>query len=139
MSATTMLELRRPIGGCPQRILHARYGEGPWRCGYCERQVLCSCYQPTALYRAATVDHVYPVIRGGSNAPENCVPACYPCNTGKGMALYPAEWTPERGLDVQAVGATPPPDPGGLISYRAHGLLAFIQARPDVPIPPNAL
>lgn len=37
--------------------------------------------------RAATVDHLVPKSRGGSNALTNLVPACLPCNTEKGDRL----------------------------------------------------
>ncbi len=43
------------------------------RCAYCFRK-------PKRL----TLDHVVPLIRGGSNAIENCVPACATCNSSKG-------------------------------------------------------
>ncbi len=43
------------------------------RCAYCFRK-------PKRL----TLDHVVPLIRGGSNAIENCVPACRSCNCSKG-------------------------------------------------------
>jgi len=35
------------------------------------------------LGRADTVDHVSPLARGGSNGPENLVPACMRCNASK--------------------------------------------------------
>jgi 5-methylcytosine-specific restriction endonuclease McrA len=36
---------------------------------------------------AATLDHVYPVARGGAHAPGNIVAACAPCNRMKGDML----------------------------------------------------
>ncbi len=33
---------------------------------------------------ATTVDHDVPLSRGGSEDPENLVPACRPCNSAKG-------------------------------------------------------
>lgn len=38
-----------------------------------------------------TMDHVIPVSRGGQHAPENVVPSCYECNSGK-KARTPEEW-----------------------------------------------
>jgi hypothetical protein len=32
---------------------------------------------------ATTLDHVWPVSRGGRSEPSNLVPACLPCNSGK--------------------------------------------------------
>ncbi len=43
------------------------------RCAYCFRK-------PKRL----TLDHVVPLSKGGSNAIENCVPACKTCNSSKG-------------------------------------------------------
>lgn len=37
------------------------------------------------------VDHVVPVTRGGSNAPDNLCVACKPCNSSKGDRLL-SEW-----------------------------------------------
>lgn len=39
----------------------------------------------------ATLDHVYPLSRGGDHAPGNLVAACQPCNQLKG-ALLPVEF-----------------------------------------------
>lgn len=48
---------------------------------------LCSyCLQP-----GASIDHVLPVSRGGSNDPSNLVLACGPCNSRKG-AKTPLEF-----------------------------------------------
>jgi hypothetical protein len=45
---------------------------------------------------AATIDHVVPVARGGSNHHANLVPACKTCNSAKGARLLLEEWTPPR-------------------------------------------
>jgi 5-methylcytosine-specific restriction endonuclease McrA len=37
------------------------------------------------------VDHVVPLVRGGSDDPSNLVIACVPCNLSKGDKL-PHEW-----------------------------------------------
>jgi 5-methylcytosine-specific restriction endonuclease McrA len=34
--------------------------------------------------QATTLDHVIPLVRGGTNWPANLRPACWPCNLGKG-------------------------------------------------------
>lgn len=38
------------------------------------------------LCHTATVDHIIPKSRGGTNDLDNLVIACYPCNTGRGAA-----------------------------------------------------
>lgn len=75
-----------------------------WRscdlCTYCGRlvmpifiaresglQVECYAYEFTLRgveYRAASLDHVYPVSRGGTNQRTNIVLACRKCNELKG-------------------------------------------------------
>jgi 5-methylcytosine-specific restriction endonuclease McrA len=42
-----------------------------WQCAYCR----CKPFE--------IMSHVVPLPRGGTT-PENCVPACYSCSTGKG-------------------------------------------------------
>lgn len=44
---------------------------------------------------AHTRDHVIPLSRGGTNAPDNLVPACRPCNGEKGSLLVD-EWKAKR-------------------------------------------
>lgn len=53
-----------------------------WRCVYCGDPLPKS---------NATMDHVVPLSRGGSNGIENIVPACRPCNASKGNRLL-GEW-----------------------------------------------
>lgn len=48
-----------------------------YRCNYCDR-------------KASTIDHVFPVSRGGKTDWENCVAACFRCNQDK------ADRTPEE-------------------------------------------
>lgn len=55
------------------------------RCYYCGKK----------MDKDATIDHVIPLSRGGSNSPENLVAACKSCNSTKGAKL-PHEW-PEGG------------------------------------------
>jgi hypothetical protein len=45
-------------------------------CRYCRRALLAS---------TATIDHLTPVKRGGTNAPDNLGLACMPCNGDKGI------------------------------------------------------
>jgi 5-methylcytosine-specific restriction endonuclease McrA len=51
-------------------------------CG--RRCVYCAHHLDTL---EATLDHVYPVARGGAHAPGNLVVACGPCNRMKGDML----------------------------------------------------
>ncbi len=41
----------------------------------------------TSIAMDATLDHVFPVARGGAHAPGNLVAACAPCNRMKGDML----------------------------------------------------
>jgi len=50
----------------------------------CRRCVYCGA--PLAL-EFATIDHVFPVARGGDQSPGNLVVACAPCNRLKGDML----------------------------------------------------
>lgn len=51
-------------------------------CYYCGAQVA-----PKEL----TLDHVVPLVRGGTTSRNNCVPACKSCNSKK-QSLLPMEW-----------------------------------------------
>ena len=59
------------------------------RCAYCGRT-----FDTTVEALKPTVDHVYPLIRGGDDQMDNIVAACYECNQSKGDRLYIFEWTP---------------------------------------------
>ena len=52
------------------------------RCHYCGREV---------GGRRLTLDHVVPLIRGGTSVRGNVVPACKDCNSAK-QSLLPWEW-----------------------------------------------
>lgn len=56
----------------------------------------CCAYCGTAGGKLVE-EHVIPLSRGGSNAMENIVPSCRPCNGSKGKKLL-WEWTPSRVL-----------------------------------------
>lgn len=65
----------RAIGnGVRFRVLE-KYG---FKCHYCG---------VSASVRSLEMDHVIPISRGGHNVFENLVPACRPCNGGKGTRL----------------------------------------------------
>ncbi|MEU6633836.1 HNH endonuclease signature motif containing protein [Streptomyces parvus] len=55
--------------------IFARYGE---TCAYCDAP-------------AEHIDHVVPISKGGPDAEHNLLPACAPCNLGKGAKTL-AEW-----------------------------------------------
>jgi len=42
------------------------------------------------------IDHIIPIVRGGSNAFENLITSCRPCNQSKGSKL-PCDWEIARG------------------------------------------
>jgi 5-methylcytosine-specific restriction endonuclease McrA len=51
-------------------------------CHYCRRRI-----PPREL----TMDHIVPVIRGGTSSRSNVVPCCKDCNSRK-QSLLPVEW-----------------------------------------------
>lgn len=53
-----------------------------WRCQLCRRLVLRSKAVPHL--RAATLDHIIPISRGGTHEPSNVQLACFKCNCSKG-------------------------------------------------------
>ena len=89
--------LRRPLGRAPRGPIERRETISPtlkralksaaWRdCG--QRCVYCGSGMPLA---EATLDHVFPMARGGRSQPGNLVVACAPCNRLKGD-LHPHEF-----------------------------------------------
>lgn len=48
------------------------------------RRALCAWCDQHLMLREATIDHVIPRAQGGTNARQNLVLACYPCNLRKG-------------------------------------------------------
>lgn len=62
----------------PRRPIRARFdilARDNYTCRYCGRQA------PSVVLH---VDHVIPVVKGGTDDPDNLVTACYDCNEGKG-------------------------------------------------------
>lgn len=79
----TATRLPGPIKRRVREVLLAEHGAG---CTYCH-QLLC--------LESATLDHVTPLARGGTNARDNLVLACARCNTAKGQRPGPPVY-PER-------------------------------------------
>jgi len=62
-----------------------RTEKGALHCHFCRKEVVIHHW--SANYNGpdlATVDHVIPLSRGGSDHPSNMVVACRPCNLKKG-------------------------------------------------------
>lgn len=55
------------------------------RCAYCGKKS-----------KGLTVDHIVPLIRGGTNTIDNIVPACGACNSSKKANL----WDVQRAMDI---------------------------------------
>ncbi|MDQ6887263.1 MAG: HNH endonuclease [Gemmatimonadota bacterium] len=68
----------RFVGDRRRAIKRAMMRDCSRRCVYC-----ASCLD----IGDATIDHVYPLARGGPNVPGNLVVACGPCNRMKGDML----------------------------------------------------
>lgn len=76
------------------------YKRDKLKCQYC----WCKCIiptpdDPTSVWapNRATVDHVVPKSKGGSNRIDNLVTACARCNTAKGNRAWPGmpkKWPP---------------------------------------------
>jgi hypothetical protein len=80
-------------------------------CIYCQK-----AFDPTVRSLWLTIDHVVPLVLGGTNASENLFAACNGCNRSKGGRLLSdwkknprPGWTPVRGLDkvLSSEGETP--------------------------------
>lgn len=70
---------RSPIG---RRLRFAILRRDGFKCRYCGRPA-----PEVALH----VDHVLPVVRGGTDEPDNLVTACPDCNHGKGSSVLGEE------------------------------------------------
>lgn len=60
--------------------------QGGWFCHYCGKPIIKRINHNMA--NSATVDHMHPISKGGSNSLRNMVLACHPCNAEKGNMLY---------------------------------------------------
>ncbi|WP_331736844.1 HNH endonuclease (plasmid) [Streptomyces canus] len=91
---------RRSLAPIPAWWQVARFEDFGRRCAYgCGRS-------------ASSVDHIWPVARGGRSVPGNLVPACTSCNSSKkdtdphpwvirGVAAFPGEWTDLVALAIE--------------------------------------
>lgn len=87
----------RGLDPIPDWWREQRYAEFGFLCAYgCRRS-------------ARTLDHVWPVVRGGKSEPSNLVPACKSCNSGKKDAA-PGPWLerfasafPDQFVDLAAL------------------------------------
>lgn len=61
--------------------------------------VYCGCPTPTE------VDHIVPVVQGGTNDPVNLAPACFRCNREKSV------WTPDQWRALRLAKGRPWPPP----------------------------
>lgn len=75
--------LKGAEGRCTPIEWRERYDLYDGCCAYCSKPL---------PFRSATIDHVMPISKGGSNWPSNLVPACATCNKSKGNRL----WTPRQ-------------------------------------------
>lgn len=60
------------------------YERDKWRCVWCRRSVVATVPISIAGDRLATLDHLKPRSRGGSNDTRNLVTACRKCNELRG-------------------------------------------------------
>ena len=68
--------------------IEAQYQRQQGSCHYCG----CALTKAPRFTNSATVDHVVPLSRGGSNSPDNLVIACMDCNRRKHNKLL-CEWS----------------------------------------------
>lgn len=71
------------------------YARDGWRCVWCSALVACARDLPHVGGELATLDHVLPREKGGSNDVGNLVTACEPCNRDRGSRSEIA-WAFER-------------------------------------------
>jgi 5-methylcytosine-specific restriction endonuclease McrA len=81
-SRNYLARLRNAPGSHTAADVLAQYDRQRGRCYWCEEKV---------TWRAKHVDHVMPIVKGGSNGPENVVIACSSCNQSKG-AKHPMDF-----------------------------------------------
>jgi hypothetical protein len=68
--------------GKPRGLLDELCEAQGWRCAYCSRSMRRK-ERADKPWLTATVDHILPVSRGGTNARWNVTAACKGCNTAK--------------------------------------------------------
>ena len=70
-----MSTTRKPLG---KRLRFEIFDRDGFQCQYCGRQPPDVCLN---------VDHIIPVLEGGSNDPANLTTSCSECNSGKGARM----------------------------------------------------
>lgn len=91
------------IAGLSRAMRCALYLRGGFRCCYCAEMLVIGAALGNP--RAATIDHVRPVHRGGRTVPRNLVPACARCNCAKAGVAWGRRPLPEqcrRPVDLKA-------------------------------------
>lgn len=81
------------------RFVNAIAKRDGWRCRYCGKPLVRWNDTETPLDNGATVDHIHPVIKGGTDSLENLVLCCKRCNSGKkhrGLFQFMTETFPDR-------------------------------------------
>jgi len=75
------------------------YARDEWRCVWCAERVTTiritggsatAVEVDGVMLRQATIDHVVPRSRGGSNRPGNLITSCMQCNAKRGHRSVPA-------------------------------------------------
>lgn len=86
---------RLPFGAVTERVRAEVYDRDGMTCRYCRRAVHPACglgHGPLSLCDlCASLDHVLPRSRGGTDQPDDLVTACWRCNDDK-AARTPEEW-----------------------------------------------
>lgn len=57
-------------------------------CHYCGKRVTLSTWRKTSMKTRATIDHLIPLVGGGSDSFDNTILSCQTCNSEKGSANY---------------------------------------------------
>ena len=73
-------------------------GLDPEQCSYCDKR--CSPTQSHGGPDTFSIDHVVPLVRGGSHCMDNLMPSCKGCNSSKNNRLLYEEWTPPNMTDA---------------------------------------
>lgn len=73
------------------RTKQAMWDAGRRECHWCRVPLNWGADDFNRDPRRFTVDHVKPVVRGGTNDPDNLVPCCRRCNSSKGAKSTDAE------------------------------------------------